>query len=318
MLRGDDGAYYGLINVAGSNAVQAGGNCFFRVEGGGDEADPSNYRGWNGSAFSVAWHSAYKAGRAGSSGVCATQPVNSTTPFSEHVSFRRLVPASDGWPTFMAFGPGKVGGVRYSFSWEPDFAKAIVGEWAGPRFLDLNARRWMGPKDPVEYPVLLDAASPSLGGVAGGPDPAEDAVNFALLSNASTAGLYFVAGGSRGRNILRATVHFRTTAPAPPVPPSQGLLPLSCRRVSVSGAGTVGANGAYTLVSGPKPQWKKDETHQLYQFQGMWKIAHYGVADSELYVSSVANTTTPTLAQWCLSGGEAPAPAALRCMDADV
>lgn len=47
-MRGNDGAYYGIVNVAGQEE-QSTGNCAWRSE---NPADPSSYRGWKSSALS--------------------------------------------------------------------------------------------------------------------------------------------------------------------------------------------------------------------------------------------------------------------------
>jgi hypothetical protein len=135
MLQGDDGAYYGVINIAGSDPAQPGGNCPFRTD---NPTDPSSYRGWGGSGYTVKWGSAYGGGGGGGgdgdcdkgsdtavegcndtaatvaaaahSGVCAVLPTNYTTPFSEHVNFRRLtesLASKENWPTFMVIGTGR-------------------------------------------------------------------------------------------------------------------------------------------------------------------------------------------------------------------
>jgi hypothetical protein len=97
ILRGGDGAYYGLINIAGTNQAQIGGNCMFRSA---NPSDPASYRGWDGSNFTVKWQSPYTAAAGddsvGPAGVCSTLPTNLSTPFSEHVCFRRMVPPPAG------------------------------------------------------------------------------------------------------------------------------------------------------------------------------------------------------------------------------
>ena len=47
-------------------------------------------------------------------------------------------------------------------------------------------------------------------------------------------------------------------------------MPVDCKRLSVTGAGQSEANGLYMRIEGPTPQWKKDTTHQLYRFGGVW------------------------------------------------
>lgn len=80
-------------------------------------------------------------------------PTNTTTPFSEHVCFRRMVWPADraangngSFPTYVAMGTttGNIDTVRYAYSWEEDFADAIVGQWSQPRTLFLDAAVWMG------------------------------------------------------------------------------------------------------------------------------------------------------------------------------
>lgn len=222
----------------------------------------------------------------------------------------------------MAFGTGNggvIGGeVRYSFSWEPDFGRAIVGEWSTPHYVALDAGRWMGISEAALYPVLLDATSPTL---SHDPNSAEDGLNYALVgTNASTLGLYFVTTGSKSRNILRHAVRFSVpTGPPPPPPPptNHALVPMACLAIQVDGAGTTAANGVYQRdTNSGTPVFSKDSGHQLYAFgdPARWKIAHDGVAGSELYYSRYVNTTMPSVAGWRLHGGQAPAPKPLRCV----
>jgi hypothetical protein len=109
----------------------------------------------------------------------------------------------------------------------------------------------------------------------------------------------------------------------------------------VTGAGTEAANGVYHLQPHPapttkfahvpsttrlpppgahvpsttRPSYVKDAAHQIYNFMGMWKIAHNGVAGSQLYINIYPNTSTPVCGGWRLSGGLGPSPAALACAD---
>jgi hypothetical protein len=164
MLRGADGAFYGLINVKNSckNGSTAcghipAGNCLWRA---GDLKDPASFRARDQDGnFTVRWGSAYSnepnssstAGDGSGGGACATIPVTTDGPFGEHVVFRKVVPSPPSaasttttkQPTFIALGdvvPFK-GRVKYSLTYEPDFGAAMrrVDEsWTAPQFLDLG------------------------------------------------------------------------------------------------------------------------------------------------------------------------------------
>ena len=463
MLQGTDGAYYGIINIAGDSDAQPSGNCPFRTN---SPTNPQSYRGWDGEAFTVQWHSAYTTstatanavnanhtrGRSGDavikSGKCAVLSTNYSTAYSEHVNFRRIVApaaaaaaaaalhpttATRKWPSFAVIGTGRgtpsQGEIRYSFSYETDFAKALTaGDWTTPQYLNLNVGRWLGSGNKVLYPTVLDESSPALGqqhlhlhqpppttaataaaaafrtrmvvkeggaSVGTRADTAstilqEDGNNYMLLGNES-AELYVVTAGAnvrvlracvcvcvyicvytytsilssptplfwlyrplaglltrplfdgamlafcfvilenKARNILKRKIYFdfhdappsppQPPQPRPPPPPLVPGIPLSCSAISVTGAGTAEINGIYRKTANPtlplfySKEGSSNDTYQLYQWNGVSKFAHLGVAGSQLYTNMYSNTSTIPCDGWRLSGGKAPAPAILSCAD---
>lgn len=80
-------------------------------------------------------------------------------------------------------------------------------------------------------------------------------------------------------------------------------------------------NGNYTLISDKLsdglPVFQKDAHLQLYRFEGMWRIAHEGKANSVWYASLETNTTRPSPAidsrRYSLS--LAPSPESLLCAE---
>ena len=263
MLRGEDGAYYGIINIAGKPGTQPAGNCPFRTS---SPADPHSYRGWDGADYTVQWHSAYNGD--GHSGVCAVLGTNYSTAFSEHVNFRRIAPSlasRPGWPSFMVVGTGRglpsEGEVRYAFSYETDFAKAVTGPWTDPQYITLDAGRWLDLNNHVLYPVIIDTSSPELGAATASSttDPdnlSEDGDNYLLVGN-SSANLYIVTTGLHARNVLRRRVYFDLSSsphpnpPQPPHPPVGPTIPLTCAAIRVRGAGIDAINGLYHKATPP-------------------------------------------------------------------
>jgi hypothetical protein len=145
VMKGDDGAYYGIVNVAGQEA-QVTGNCAWRSE---TPADPSSYRGWKAAAatttatattpssssslssssssssltlpgdgdFTMTWVDPYVTEVTDASmHVCDPIPslqISPHIPFpaAYHVSPRRLrgVPGDGTWPTFAMLADQGVG-----------------------------------------------------------------------------------------------------------------------------------------------------------------------------------------------------------------
>ena len=357
MLRGEDGAYYGVINIAGNQGNQSAGNCPFRTN---SPTDPLSYRGWDGVNYTVQWHSAYSGN--GQSGVCAVLETNYNTAFSEHVNFRRIaapLASRAGWPSFMVVGTGRgfppEGEVRYAFSYEKDFAKAVTGAWTDPRYITLDAGRWLDSHNHVLYPVIMDTSSPELGAATASSstdtdDLREDGDNYVLLGNGS-ANLFIVTTGVHARNVLRRRVYFdlhsspQPNPPQPPDPPVGPTIPLTCRTIRVRGAGISAFDGLYHKTTPPSTRpgvrknvfsdhlsprrnltghensfglrlfYAKDSAHHLYQLNGVAKFAHYGVGGSQVYTNMFQNTTGLPCGGWRLSGGLAPAPDVLTCED---
>lgn len=325
MLPGSDGAFYGLINVAGASQQQAGvpaGNCVFRTE---SLANPHAYRalGADG-AFSVRWRDPYTSGSDGA-GRCATIPTNATSPLAPHVCIRRIVPGSSS-SRYVALGDHS-GAVRYAFSEKPDFEDALLS-WGPPRLLEMaGLSRWVTPTGSahVLYPVLLDHRSPDMGDAHGDPGNGD---NYALTSlDSSTLFLYIVASG---RNVLRRRVLFSDLPPSPPAPPPPPP-PADCQALRVSGSGARTADGVYARTertSSGAPVFAKDATHQIYRTNvtgaadGLaWHLGDEGVAGSVLYVNvGPSAPLMPPAAGWQLgpdqSVGTPPAPAGVVCTPA--
>jgi hypothetical protein len=205
LQRGEDGAYYGSINVVnrctpGSTLCgdTPAGNCLFRAV---DLTDPASFRAidQNGN-FTVKWASAYSPRGEGEEHKCATLPVTAQGRLGSHVSFRKIVSrgqsVDDGEPpTYIALSDASpaVGHVKYSLTYQPDFGVAmrnINTSWTPPKFLDLSsAWRGLGGSTSVEgdgmkyfYPTLLDVRSPELGVLGGSVHTQEDGDSYALVS----------------------------------------------------------------------------------------------------------------------------------------
>eukprot|EP00041_Stephanoeca_diplocostata_P026334 m.708418 g.708418 ORF g.708418 m.708418 type:complete len:1023 (-) comp22938_c1_seq8:248-3316(-) len=326
MFKGGDGAYYGIINIAGYDPVQKGGNCAFRTDA---PFDPTSYRGWNGTHFSVVWHNPYTSasttrlhGMAQPRSICQVFVTNTTTPFSEHVCFRRMVwsatdrsNANGALPTYVAIGTttGNIDTIRYAYSWEEDFAVAITGEWSPPQTLFLDATVWMGKRAAL-YPVMLDVNAPIVGAGTGDADIMEDGDNYALVSNGSTY-VYFVAGG---RDVIRRKLTFSLRGPQPPpIPPAP--LPEACTVIQVINAGNASANGVYTRldnVSGAMYMFQKDASAQIYgPINDCWHLGHIDVGPVVYQAPFVNTSRVPPSSGWIGSGegGKFPTPT-FACM----
>jgi hypothetical protein len=315
LLPGSDGAYYGLINVAGNSAA-AGvptGNCLIRTP---DLGDPTAYRGRDGDGlFTVMWRSPYDGPNEGW-GQCATTATNSSAHIAVHACFREIVGTPTGdWPTFVALGDtswvghGPSGAVQYSWSHEPEWERAI-SNWTKPQYIELTgASRWMGDRIDVLYPVLLDASSPDLGQSINTARAIEQGDNFAFVGVESPDLYVYIV--TSFRNIIRHRVKVSATPPTPPSPPSPPA-PMGCTAFRVVGAGNAGFNGVYNLSnvdSTGSPQFQKDDTHQLYRLVepgglAVWHLGHWNVGGSVLY-------TTPITGTWV--NASLPPPEDWRC-----
>ena len=91
MLQGTDGAYYGIINIAGDSDAQPSGNCPFRTN---SPTNPQSYRGWDGEAFTVQWHSAYTTSTATASAVSPVSASEALLSFALPATSPGLLSAS--------------------------------------------------------------------------------------------------------------------------------------------------------------------------------------------------------------------------------
>lgn len=319
MLQGSDGAFYGVINVAGgADALppgQLGGNCPFRAT---NLFDPTSFRARDAKGgYSVQWYNPYLTNTSAGDGVCATISTAGDAPVTPHACFRRVVSQS-GLPPYTVVGPLPGLGIQYAWSFSPSFEDALdTFEQARTLALD-GVQRWVSPEGRVLYPVLFDAASPDLGqAFLRSTSLQEDGDNFLLVNGSKTSNslyLYFVASY---RNILRHRVRFSDSPPAPPVTPPPP--PAGCKVFVVSDAGDKTAEGTYvrseTRTSDGLPVFELDEAHTLYRFNGAWRIGQFAVQVS--YSSTVLNTTLPHSEGWATVLATAvPAPRSVQCKSA--
>jgi len=312
MLRGADGAFYGLINVKndchnnGSAPSLCGnisaGNCIWRAE---NLKDPASFRARDTTGnFTVQWGSAYMPGGE-DKGACATLPAAVGGPFGEHVTFRKIVAPTvtdatrsepqqqqqqqqQQQPTFIALGdvPPFSGRVKYSLSYAEDFGTAmreINASWTQPQFLDLDG---LGS---YFYPTLIDVRSPQLGEAIGGVEAQEDGDSFALASYPF------------------------------PAPPRPGAV----ESVRVAGAGTSACDGVYTRSAVPpgfgsvSNFFRMDDTHSVYQDGSAWHLAQIGVKVwyTSIDPSPAGSGGGPPSTGWAVADGNEgakPAPASVE------
>lgn len=196
LLRGSDGMHYGLVHVATPRrtGAQATGNCAFMMS---DLADPTSFRAWNGSHFSVRFPSPYPGATQNEAPICPPVTLGAgERDGSSHPVPRRLVGFPDAWPRFLLLGlTGSH--VTYSFSWSTDFRDAVTA-WSEPEVIHFDLPSWPGSAGRVLYPVVLDSSSPSMSGANMEGD------NFELVGN-RTAWLYIVVDR---KHIVRRRLHF--------------------------------------------------------------------------------------------------------------
>ena len=313
MIEGEDGAFYGLVYSASSsrtNATQPLGMCAFRTDSLGV---PAAYRGWAGkeAGFVSRWPDPYTPVQE-ESGTTAPSTCLPIAHKGSHPSPRKLVGLrGDGGggggappPAHMLFSDWGSGLVASSWSWEADFAQAVTS-WSEPSLLDLELDRHVVGASTVDYPTILDHNSPGLG---------DD--SYSTVSN-STAYVYAVVN----RNVVRRRV-LLLAGPAPPAPPAAAPLSRHCRTVEVSGAGVDDVNGRFILLNrtsdGVAMYAKPDGEHQIYRYEGRWKIAHIEHSDQVWYeqVHAQPDSHVPPSSKWhATREWFTPAPLPLRCAD---
>jgi len=194
--------------------------------------------------------------------------------------------------------------VSYRWSWEADYAAAVT-HWANASVLDLELGRFMQVNGRVLYPTLLDSDSPGRFG------------DDSYTSVGNTSCYLYV---NIERTILRHRVLLvNSDSPLPPPPPPPPApAPAGCSAFRVSGAGLGHVNGVYRRngTTGGVPLFQMDSGHQLYRFQGVWKLAHWTHPDQVWYMHPTPNTTLPSSAGWRVTTiNYAPAPAEVLCAD---
>ncbi len=294
-----DGFYYGHVarshpaNVPNGTAM---GFCTFRTR---TPAEPTSYRGWNGTAWATRWVDPYNFSRPVPEDElwqyeCA---LAETHDESAHPSPRFLAQGvrqrRPDWPKAVMLGwpEGRVNTVSYSFpkrkGGQHAAETAPFTAWGNASFLNVDA--WLDPHlfaDTLMYPTVMDHDSPfSLlpdGDDASAADRAT-ALSYGLLGNKSMY-LYFVV--ARGYIARLPVAWFDADAPVPrgPYPPAPPIA-AGCRQLEVVGAGMADANGVYTRANdrlyNNRSFFEKDDGHQLYCTGPRtgpacrWTLAHY-------------------------------------------
>ena len=125
---------------------------------------------------------------------------------------------------------------------------------------------------------------------------------------------------SKVQSILTGTFKQAIHVPGPAPP----LSPLACdatkaNAITITGAGTAAANGRYVRTNATmdgRPSFRLDAAHQLYSYQGQWRVAQSGVKDSIVYTDSASkHRDGPSVAAaWTVApAGVAPAPRSIAC-----
>jgi hypothetical protein len=177
---------------------------------------------------------------------------NSTTPpsLAPHTCIRRVVGDGGGGPNsekYVSVAGGASDTIRYSFSAQSAFEKAMYDFRDSHELFLEGFSRWGKATDGVGYTALLDHASPRLGRAQGDANSVEDGDNYALTNGGigkPGESELFVYIASAGHNILRRRVRFSSSPPSPPPAPPPAP-PAECNTLLVSGAGRGSANGLY-------------------------------------------------------------------------
>eukprot|EP01063_Lacrimia_lanifica_P020062 TRINITY_DN27416_c0_g1_i1.p1 TRINITY_DN27416_c0_g1~~TRINITY_DN27416_c0_g1_i1.p1 ORF type:complete len:553 (+),score=38.56 TRINITY_DN27416_c0_g1_i1:52-1710(+) len=276
IFNSEDGWYYGHVAKAKSAGAPENrtGFCTFRTRW---PADPSTYRGWNGTAWATVWVDPYDV----------PQPIPAADLYkyecalathsdrSAHPSPRVFAPdtaaAHPEWPSAVMFGwPEEMSNVM-SYSFPEEGTGAPFTAWGNASFLDV--RDWLDPHQfatPLMYPTVLDHDSPFSSGVDPSDEDAATALSYGFVGNNSMH-LYFVVDR---KYIARLPVAwFLAGAPTPtgpyPAPPDNTP---GCPVVRVTGAGMAGANGDYRI----EPDLHND--HHAYAKDGVHRVLCSGVA----------------------------------------
>ena len=151
-----DGRFYAMVHVERRGA-QRWGACIMRTRRLGD---PSSWRAWDGSAFSVRFADPYRRGAPPGTGVCAPisrdaiQKMHESLTYNTHIGRWVLVGAAHH---FVGGDPSRVAsGIWYS-------ASDDLVHWDRRRLLvraELPRTHRCGDRRPVLYPSLIDPRSP--------------------------------------------------------------------------------------------------------------------------------------------------------------
>ena len=153
-VRARDGYFYAMFRAEDKNLQQLG-TCIMRTR---DLSDPSSWRGWNGSSFTVQFINPYFVTTNPGAHICAPVDFNSIGTITESLTyntyFRKwmLLGNSIGDPP-----NGKPPGVYFSLSDD-------LLDWTNATLLMEAEVRWATdcvPPDPIKDPSLLDPASTS-------------------------------------------------------------------------------------------------------------------------------------------------------------
>eukprot|EP00041_Stephanoeca_diplocostata_P020047 m.439889 g.439889 ORF g.439889 m.439889 type:complete len:271 (-) comp21459_c0_seq2:153-965(-) len=206
-----------------------------------------------------------------------------TVPVTIESNITYYFPAADG----------EVTGDAPFTAWEEAQQQLNLDEWMDPCTIGANKYTFM-------YPNLIDHSSPFDLSKDGSIHDQTDGLSYTLVGNQS---LYLYAVLSR-QFIVRVPVAWfqpGEVTPNPPFPtptPSSVVNPLNCSRLLVKGAEIDGVNGMYVLESkhspvGEPPKYTLDTTHQLYYFQGHWKLAHFAVGPTYYVAQAVKGLAVP-------------------------
>jgi hypothetical protein len=310
-----DGYYYAHVARSYRNNTGAGppdtvgnGTCVLRTA---NPSDPSSYRGWDGTGWGTEWADPYEVPPSTPADLkrrtCAAVDQGGDT--SAHINPRRFAGSLteiSGWPShvLLAWPSGKkVPRVAYSFPAPSGAADGVAPftAWDAPTYLDLSG--WFDPCTGLEeltfmYPSLIDHDSP-FGLAAGGIDAARpaQASDYGNEDLVKSDGLSYTLAGNQSLHIyaimereyiVRIPVAWfqqgqelpHPTYPRTPQKPPR-LNPTGCMKFKVTVSGRSDVTGVYARKgdkgAGGTYAYTKDESHELYHFQGAWVLGHQGV-----------------------------------------
>lgn len=144
---------------------------------------------------------------------------------------------------------------------------------------------------------------------------------LAVVARPCSSGGDAISWMLRAGNQTDGAVLLETTRPTTCLPGSTSTAVCDATQASsftFAGAGSADANGKYVKVSSRSsdntPVFQKDDTHQLYRYDGVWKLGQIGQAVHYQATDGVPdNLVGPPAVGWVVVADKLPAPTSVAC-----